>query len=567
MRGITVHKSLSSVPYWNSNIKEIYLADTAIGSGGFGEIYPVLSVQGQPVSDIVCKLFYPNSLSYKNFISVQKLQSAYNEYKHVQDIDCIETLPVLSFEGFLSDKPVYGYLMRYLPESEYANFSVFLEDNHTVQAYYSLDFEYKLHYAKSFVSQIHVLQQLHFIHADISADNVFIHLQQPKVALIDFDSGAIAKDNAKPTTWGKPNDWVEPQIMFDLAKQRTKKMPVVSVSAYSDVWSAHIGIHYLLFMTHPFFFIHTLSERTLRLYFEHYSWPYAYEGKYDSVFVPNAREKHQKYVKILHEIVPEPVLSCLKQTFNEGFFNPEKRTPLSQWVTVLQKYRISENTFTLPSPIIIKKTEYPALKAPKLRPAYKKKTVFQPQRKSFYPKYHQKTSFLPLSHISTLKNLPHTGNSITTPQLIRLILVNIGIIILVFGVIRLWENANRNKWAEKFRTIKPVTYDTTEVQGKNPVLKKEYEQYTRYEKSADSLKNYLAQIRNLSVQEIEKIYEKSIRTLTVIQNRDDSLFKFMLRYKGQPDSLYIAYQKWLRSYNTLVEYQKGTDSLKKILKN
>jgi serine/threonine protein kinase len=565
MLDIKVHKSLASVPQWNNNIKEIYLENSPIGSGGFGEIYPVLSVQGQPVLDTVCKIFYPSPLSYKNFMSVQTLQTYCHQYKNILDISVIETLPLLSFEGFLSGKPVYGYLMRHLTEREYANFSIFLEDNQVIQTYYDLAFEHKLHYAKNFVSQIYTLQQLQFIHADISADNLFIHLQQPKVALIDFDSGVIAKDNAKPTTWGKPNDWVEPQIMFDLAQQRTKKLPVVSVSVYSDIWSTHIGVHYLLFMAHPFFFIHTLSEKNMYLYFKHYTWPNAYQGRCDDIFIPSAKEKHEKYLQILHNIVPQTILSCFKQTFNQGVFNAQKRTPLSEWVKIMQGYTTPQNNFVLPSPVTVKKTNYPALKTPKLRPTYKKKATFQPQRKSFYPKYHQKSTFLQLSNISSLKNLPHTGNSITTTQVIKLILVNLGIIILVFGIIHLWESMHRNKWIEKFKNIQPVVYDTASIQNKNPVLRKEYEQYTQYEKSADSLRQCIANIKHLSIQETEKLYEKSSRTLTAIQNRDDSLFKIILRYNGQPDSLYVAYQKWLRSYNTLVQYQKGVDTLKKII--
>jgi len=564
MSCITIHKGLASNPEFDTFVKEIELSHTPIGSGGFGEIYSVLSVQKHVCSDVVCKLFYPSPLSYRNFQSIQLLQTQYTQKKSILG-DALKTLPLFSFEGFMLGKPVYGYLMRYLSEKEFANFSVFMEDKNALEAYYNLNFTQKIGYAKSLATQIHALQQLNFIHADISADNIFIHLHKPEVALIDFDSGTVIKDKAKPTTWGKPNEWVEPQIMFDLAKQQKNKLPTVSVNFFSDVWSAHIGLHYLLFMVHPFFFIRSLSEKNMRLYFEHYMWPNAYQGKCDEIFATEAKIIHQKYLQMIQQTALEPILHCFEQTFNEGFFNPEKRTDISTWVKVLQEYDISESNYTLPVPVIVKKTNYSPLKAPKLRPKYGKKTHFQPQRKSFYPKYHQKGTVLPLSYISSLKTLPHTGNNITTSQMIKLILVNAGIIVVVFGLIQLWENMNKNKWIEKFKNIQPVIYDTTQVQGKNPALKKEYEQYTRYEKATDSLQKSITKIKQLSMQEITQVYEKSTQTLTQIQNRDDSLFKAMMRYKGQPDSLYIAYQKWLRSYNTLIEYQKAVDSLKKIV--
>lgn len=563
---INVTTGIQTSAEFDNPIFEIYLDNVPLGTGGFGQVYKVVQVNQEQVSNWACKIFYPSALSYQNFKNIQVLQKEYWKKQEIAQLPCLASLPFFSFEGLMSNTAVYGYLMRYIPEDTFANLSLFIEDKQAVQAYYNIDFSQKLGYVKTFVEGISTLHEIGFVHADISADNLFIHLQKPETILIDFDSGAIVQNKTKPTTWGKPNDWVEPQIMFDLAKQRNKKLPTVCVNTYSDVWSVHIGIHYLLFMVHPFFFIHTLSEKNLRLYFEHYRWPEAYQGKCDTIFVSDAQETYHKYLKILYEIVPDSVLSCFKQTFNEGFFNPEKRTELCTWAKVLSQENAPQNSFTLPAPVITKKTDYPALKAPKLRPTYKKKKTFQPQRKSFYPKYHQKSPFLQLSHLSSLKNLPYTGNNITTAQVIKLILLNLGIIILVFGAIQLWESMNKNKWIEKFKNIQPISYDTTHLQNKNSALIKEYQEYSKYEKSADSLKNYIVQMKDLPIQEVERIYQKSTQTLTSIQNRDDSLFKVMLRYKGQPDSLYISYQKWLRSYNTLVQYQKNVESLKKIVK-
>lgn len=565
MLSIVIQKSLSFSDTFDTYIKEIQISDTPIGAGGFGQIYTVLSIQEQFYPDIVCKLFYPNPLSYKNFKNIQSLQTEYSKFKAKHpDID-LQGLPLFSFEGFLSDVRVYGYLMQYFKEEDYANFSLFMEDKSALQAYYNLDFTHKIAYAQSLIAQVDILQQLHFIHSDISADNIFIHLYKPQITLIDFDSGSILKNNVKPTTWGKPNEWVEPQIMFDLARQQGKKMPLVSVGIASDVWSTHIGLHYLLLLAHPFFFIHTLSEKNMHIYFEHYAWPEAYQGKCDTIFLPDFRQKYESYLYFLHNVLPEPIFKGFQQTFNEGFFYPEKRTSISQWKQILQEYTTPKISYRLPSPVVVKKTDYPPLKPPKLRPSYSKKPRFQPQRKTFYPKYHQKTSFLQLSYISSLKTLP-TANAISTSQVIKIFLLNMLLIGVVFGMIHLWQAAHKNKWIEKFKNIQPITYDTTQIQGKNTVLKKEYETYTRYEKEADTLHQFIYNLKKFSAQEKEKLYQKSTQILSQIQHRDDSLFKIMLRYRGKPESLYVSYQKWLRSYNTLVKYQKEVDSLKKILK-
>lgn len=354
MKSIKVNRILSSQldPYFNINIQSIEIKPRPFASGGFGELYFCQSLNGniQTTTPQVVKIFHDDNNTQKSFQTIQKLQESIiriQQQKKIKDIPAFYALPQLSFSGLLDGEKVYGYLANRLNRNEYAEFDRVIEDPRVTQEYYQIPLSQKIKYALDLVEGFQVLRELNYIHADINAENIFIGIKQPNTILIDYDSGAVtlnAQDS--PSTWGKPNEWVAPEIAKQLSEQ--KIIQTVKVNLLSDIWSVAVGIHYFIFLKHPFFFLNDLSERTMKNYFTHHRWPKC--DIHAPYFNKNILNFYEKYLGLLEKAIPKDILKRFDSTFNEGFYNPAMRTTYTTWISVLKPYSQVENFVSLSIP-------------------------------------------------------------------------------------------------------------------------------------------------------------------------------------------------------------------------
>jgi serine/threonine protein kinase len=182
-----------------------------------------------------------------------------------------------------------------------------------------------------------ILRSINYIHADINPQNFFINLSNGELAVIDFDSGAIT-DNPKdkPDTFGKiaEADWLAPEILEQLANQTTQ-IPTIKVNLHTDTWSVAVGIHYLIFLQHPFFFLKDLGTETVTNYLKNNQW---YEiNAIDPNFNTNLDYAfYTKYKTLLENNVPKAITERWKSTFTKGYSNPVLRATYDQWTIDLK---------------------------------------------------------------------------------------------------------------------------------------------------------------------------------------------------------------------------------------
>lgn len=345
--------STSLSPQFDTTIQTIELKDKPFASGGFGALYFCQSINNisLPQPQVV-KIFYDEENTLKGFQTIQKLQEnviQLNQYKKsqnlklVQEYNALFALPQLSFKATLDNETVYGYLSHRLNRNEFTEFDRIIEDEKVTQEYYTLPFGQKVKYALDMVEGFQVLRELNYIHADINAENLFIGLQKATSIIIDYDSGAVmlnAQDS--PNTWGKPNEWVAPEIASQLSAQKEKGVQTVKVNLLSDMWSVAVGIHYLLFLKHPFFYLNELSERSMKAYFQQHRWPYCDTSA--TYFNTNITPFYEKYVQLIEKALPADITKRLSTTFNEGFYNPALRSSYNTWVTALKPHALSIET-------------------------------------------------------------------------------------------------------------------------------------------------------------------------------------------------------------------------------
>jgi len=325
--------------------RTIEIEDTPLGQGGFGIAYRALGIDGHPVTPQVIKLLTGNgSISARRgFDTVQELQRRLRA-EHAQlssssgrglldQFPALRGVPQLSFEGRLDRQIVLGYSAHDLTRSGFQEFGRILEDDSQLRAFQALPIAAKMRIAAQLVGTFDYLSsRIRFIHADMKAEALFVDVSGLRCAIIDFDSGALARDASDtPTTFGTRQDWLAPEIVRQLDAPGNASRSV-QVNLLSDVWSINVAIHYMFFSFHPLFFLKEISDRSIDAYFRRFAWPDA-----DTSFQYFRKEYaavHAQYLRWLKSM-PADIVQRFAFTINQGFRNPSARTTYGQWKTVL----------------------------------------------------------------------------------------------------------------------------------------------------------------------------------------------------------------------------------------
>lgn len=348
MKKIQINSGLSSGLRSDFNlINTIEIEDKPFAVGGFGEVYYCISINGTaPFTKQVVKLFIDNSKgsAEHNFRTIQRLQKKVEKENQkllsqqgkslIELFPAFKGLPQYSFRGNLNGKNVIGFTSDNLVSLGYTDFEHILQDANLLKQYQNnITIEKKMLMAFQLVSAFKVLEEFHFIHADLKPGALFINLNSAEIAVIDYDSGVITENvNDEPLTWGAANDWVAPEIWEQ--QSTIQSGDKIKVDIYSDRWSVAIGVHYLMTTFHPLFYLTELSPRIAKQYFtQQNQWPFV--NKTAPYFQKANEAIYDQYLPWVNSL-PKVVKDKLSHTINFGYKNPVARTSYSDWKIALQ---------------------------------------------------------------------------------------------------------------------------------------------------------------------------------------------------------------------------------------
>lgn len=348
MKKIKINNGLSSGLRSEFNlINTIEIEDKPFAVGGFGEVYHCISINGiAPLTKQVIKLFIDNSKgsAEHNFKTTQRLQKKIEKENQkllsqqgkslIELYPAFKGLPQYSFRGTINNKNVLGFVSDNLVSLGFIDFEHFLQDVYLLGQYQSFPIERKMLIAFQLVSAFKVLEEFHFIHADLKPGALFINLNATEIALIDYDSGVITENaNDEPLTWGAANDWVAPEIWEQ--QSTIQSGDKIKVDIYSDRWSVAIGVHYLMTTFHPLFYLTELSPRIAKQYFTPPNqWPFVNKN---APYFQKANEAiYDQYLPWVNSVIPKVIKEKLSHTINFGYKNPVARTSYSEWKIALQ---------------------------------------------------------------------------------------------------------------------------------------------------------------------------------------------------------------------------------------
>ena len=246
-------------------------------------------------------------------------------------------MPQFVFEGTLDGRTVRGYATNNLNELGFVSFEkvIDVDDSPYIEQFESYNMEWRFTMAYHMVRGFNLLYKMHFLHADISSDNIFVSLTQPTCAILDFDSGAIVETTEdNPSTFGKFQPWLAPEISFQLKKGKTiDGNALVSINSFTDAWSvANALLNILVLM--PAYYLVDMSENTLKAYVNKYTWP---EARFsDPIFEMENQDAYDYFSEVFNKLLPEEVRREFVATFSKGVFKPFLRTSYNRWERIIR---------------------------------------------------------------------------------------------------------------------------------------------------------------------------------------------------------------------------------------
>ncbi|MEA2604067.1 MAG: hypothetical protein QOF89_5059 [Acidobacteriota bacterium] len=322
------------------HIHTMEIREPALGSGSFGAVYECVSINGaSPSSPQVIKILRDNGFDSagKGFRTIRKLQKKIVENNkqrsaakqpRLESLPALQALPQFSFLGEMDNRQVLGYAANHLDVGDYIPFDTILEEEDHRDSYSTLSMEDRIVLATELVEGFQALAEMSFIHADVNAPNLLVNIRDCHLAIIDYDSGAVMDDqDDKPSTFGKNDDWLAPEIR-DQMRPQAGQVITVKVDLFTDTWSVFVGIHHLLFLFHPLFFLNVLTSNSVKSYLKDNRWPHITTDH--PLFEKQQEILYRYYCEDLNDL-PEELQKRFAVTINQGFLVPSQRTSYQQW--------------------------------------------------------------------------------------------------------------------------------------------------------------------------------------------------------------------------------------------
>ena len=351
MKTISIDYSRSSGldGFFDDTTKTLTVKDKPLGNGGFGVVYEVETInKKKPSVPLVLKIFkegkegnWRNIINFQQEI-VKEVERLQNERKlFFVEYPALVAAPLLLVEGKMDNQRIRGYLSYNLTAGNYISSEKVIIPDKTNQEEWNchirknLTVRYKM--ALCFAKSCVFLRNVHFIHADISPDNLFVNPIEPLVSLIDYDSGSvISSPEDRPTTIGKLCEWSAPEINFYLTNSMPDK---IVMDATMDDWAITCAIHYILTGSQPIWTA-DMSENTLHDYSRFFEqgkrkWPKLESG--DPIYPPKQFKKNYPFYLNQYAGLDEKVKLQFENTFTRGIFDRTFRTDAETWTGILGK--------------------------------------------------------------------------------------------------------------------------------------------------------------------------------------------------------------------------------------
>jgi serine/threonine protein kinase len=326
------------------SFKIIDYSDDQIGSGGFGSVHKVMSIDGRQTTDFVIKLLFDESDKLHPYQTIKLLHEKvklrqnrtqlpiYHEYPELLG------MPFMVFKGYdqISDKHCVAFLIYDLFNLGYLDYG---SDNNQLSKLNTLDMANRFYLAYQLARTVNLLHEFKFIHSDLNEHSIFINFSRIQLVIIDFDSGYHFDKQNKPGTIGKISYWIGQKFSSLIRDKSNSDSLTLEDRKYEEFWILGNAIFELLFGVAPFYFLSDSDNNTIRKYLEDNEWP---DIDYGSQLLNKSSVEHHKLllskISMLESLGVHELIINFKSIFNKGFSNESKRLSPSEWKTILFRF-------------------------------------------------------------------------------------------------------------------------------------------------------------------------------------------------------------------------------------
>lgn len=339
-------------------IQTINYFENELGSGGFGDVFKVESINGIQTSSYVLKIISNNQVQDHSYETISLLHTKIKkalintEGVIINHYPELLGLPFLVCKAYdeIEEKEIIAFLIHNLNENNYQDFGA---DNFDKSKYAQTEIPERIYYAFQLVKTIRFLNELKFLHSDISENSIWINNKIGKIALIDYDSGYHIDSQKKPTTVGKIGQWISSTFRKVLTKEIDSDNLSTTERIDEENWVIANAIFELIFGVSPYFFLVDADEKTKTKYLKKHTWPEIdIEEKTFNDSNLNAYQGILQFYNLLKDNGFEKLTNAFDKVFNSGFKNPNKRIKVSDWYDIL--FEIGEGLELLPTIIDFK---------------------------------------------------------------------------------------------------------------------------------------------------------------------------------------------------------------------
>ncbi len=323
------------------SLSKIDFDDNPIGSGGFGSVHKVNSIDGKTQSNFVLKVFTDEASKQHAYDVIKLLHDKLKKRQHhtkvptYHDLPELLGLPFMVFKGYdsISEKHCVAFLMYNLNQLGYEDYG---SDTANLSEYKNLSIPDKLYLAYQLTKTVDFLHNIEFIHADISENSLWFNANRVQLSIIDYDSGYHIDSQGKPSTVGKVGHWIGSTFRNIIGQKKDSSSLTTLDRLYEEYWVLANAVFEVIFGVMPFFFLSDTDDETKKKYLKDNEWP---NIDYSSPLFNTAnQQQHQTVISFIEQLESagaKNLIDAFKRVFNKGYKNENQRLTSTEWKTLL----------------------------------------------------------------------------------------------------------------------------------------------------------------------------------------------------------------------------------------
>ncbi len=324
-----------------SDVTEVIINSTSIGSGAIGSVYRIESIGGEKPDNLLLKIIDGADFVDKTYDTLSilhdKLRTIQNSKNTPIYVEYPELLglPFIVFKGNIlgQDQIVTCLIMKNLICEGFEDSGA---EEWDVKKYTRIEIKARLFMAYQMARCVDFLHSIKFIHSDLKGQSLFLNLNIPQVAFIDFDGGFNYDKQSHGLTLGAIQSFMSPLFKKWIRLGKSSKDISINERLDEESWNTAIGLFELIFGIQPFFFLKDNEEATLKKYLKNTQWP-KNDGP-EEIYIDENKDFHESIInnmEVLRSNGFEKLIDKFVLVFNSGLANPSKRPSPKDWKNLL----------------------------------------------------------------------------------------------------------------------------------------------------------------------------------------------------------------------------------------